>query len=157
MQSKRQDTPPRDGPDALQQSAELGSATGTQITDVWRRALDLYLNRLSRKAKDAILNASRETNLNQDNVEKILQPLQSQYNSLVFSRLLEKINPVVDHIHSFSTVFQVSLQAHPNPACLIWGGLSLILDISVFKYQLKAPRRPESPSDERMIMWSTAH
>ena len=127
----RNSTPPSGSPTPLQQSAGLVPAIGSPVSGIWQQALGLYLSRLSRKDKDAILKKSRVTTLNQDNVEEILQPLRSKYTSSVFSRLLEKINPVVEHILSFSTVIQVSLQAHPNPACLIWGGLNLVLEVSI--------------------------
>lgn len=130
--TKRKPTQRVVGLDLVQNSTNLDPTEDSSTSHIWQRALDLYISRLPEKDQESVLRASQEGNLNRDNLEQILGPLRSKYIKTNFNQVLKKINPTVEHILSFSTVVNVCLQSHPNPACLIWGSFALILEVGLF-------------------------
>ena len=98
--------------------------------DAWNRAVGLYINQLPNADRQIVLQWKEDVVLTRQNLEMVLAPLRQNYNDSLMSRFLRTINPIVTAIRSFATVIGLCVQANPNPAALVWGALTLLLEIT---------------------------
>ncbi|KAH8807700.1 hypothetical protein F5884DRAFT_857274 [Xylogone sp. PMI_703] len=68
--------------------------------------------------------------------QKILHA-QQKYSSKRSTRWLTKLQPIMDHLRTFSAAIAVLTQANPAIACLVWGSIQLVVDAtSTFSHTL---------------------
>lgn len=113
-------------------SASAPSANPDSVTELdalWQNALYLYVSRLPKEDQANVVLPAGLHALNQQTLEALLGPIRNEYSEDRFSQCLLRINPIINHIRSFAIVIDVTTQAHPNPASLIWGCLRLLLEV----------------------------
>lgn len=105
-----------------------GSSTVITSLD-WQDAMTLYIKQLPVEDQQSIISTTDDSALTAQSLETLIAPLIVKHKHGAVMKLLMKFGPTLEHIRSFATVVDVAIQSHPNAACLIWGGVKLILEV----------------------------
>lgn len=92
--------------------------------DKWLQAFARCQSQLSPKEATKVLRVTTY----QDMVVEV-DSLRDGYKKSLVTRALRSIQPFVQNLKSFSQIIDSAIQAHPNIAALVWGGLSLVLEV----------------------------
>ena len=118
----------------LVQTINLGAdhrvSSATSTSSIWHDAMTLYIRDLPKEDQHIIASTKDDSALTVQGIETLISPLIAKYKSGAVVKLLVKIGPTLKHIRSFATVVDVAVQSHPNVACLIWGCVRLVLEVS---------------------------
>lgn len=107
-------------------SASLNISTSS----VWHDAITRYIKKLPDDDQRSIISTKDDSALTAQSVETLISPLIAKHNNGRVMKMLIKFGPILQHIRSFATIVDVAVQSHPNVACLIWGGVRLILEVN---------------------------
>ena len=55
--------------------------------------------------------------------------LRNQYSNKIFSRCITKLDSTFTSLHKFTQAISSMVQANPQAACLIWGGVLVVLKV----------------------------
>ena len=102
----------------------------TSTSSVWHDAITRYITQLSDEDQQSIISTKDDSALTAQSIETIISPLMAKHKQGGVMKLLIKLGPILQHIRSFATIVDVAVQSHPNVACLIWGGVRLILEVN---------------------------
>ena len=91
--------------------------------------MDLYIKQLPERDRHCIVSTKDDSALTVQSLEALWSPLIVQHKQGTVMKLLIRLGPVLQHIRSFATIVDIAVQSHPNAACLIWGGVRLILEV----------------------------
>ena len=109
---------------------EHDSSSAVSTSSLWHDAMTLYIRQLPGEDQQSILSTKDDSALTTRSVETLIAPLIAKHKHGVVMKLLLKFGSTLQHIRSFATVVDVVVQSHPNVACLIWGAVRLILEVS---------------------------
>ena len=98
-------------------------------SSIWHDAIVLYISQLPDRDQQSIISTKDDSALTSQSIETLIAPLITKHKHGVVMRLLVKLGTTLQHVRSFATVVDVAVQSHPNVACLIWGGIRLILQV----------------------------
>lgn len=101
----------------------------TSTSSIWHDAITLYIKQLPDEDQQSIISTMDDSALTAQSVEALISPLIAKHKHGAITKLLLKLGPTLQHIRSFATIVDVAVQSHPNVACLIWGGVRLILEV----------------------------
>ena len=105
-----------------------GSSTAS-TSSVWHDAMTLYIKQLPEEDQRSITATKDDSALTAQSIETLIAPLIAKYKHGAGMKLLVKFGSTLQHVRSFATIVDVAVQSHPNVACLIWGGVRLILEV----------------------------
>lgn len=113
----------------LVKSIERRGSSTASTSSVWHDAMTLYIQQLPDKDQQSIISTKDDSALTAQSIETLIAPLIAKHEHGSMMKLLMKFGSTLQHIRSFATVVDVAVQSHPNVACLIWGGVRLILEV----------------------------
>ena len=90
-----------------------------------------YIQQLPDEDQQSIISTEDDSTLTAQSLKNLMLPLIAKHKHGAVVQLLMKLGPVLQHIRSFATIVDVAVQSHPNLACLIWGSVRLILEVSL--------------------------
>ena len=61
-----------------------------------------------------------------------LEILQAKYKRKTIPNILSRIEPFLSNLRSFHGIIDTAVQAKPDVAALIWGGIKLVLEVTSF-------------------------
>ncbi|KAI1422503.1 hypothetical protein F5Y12DRAFT_762389 [Xylaria sp. FL1777] len=111
-------------------SGRSNGLTETSVDSLWQTAVKRFVSRLPAADQQVVTAIDSNSTLNQQVLEAIFQPVKAAYSDSHFFKCLDLVHPIVNHVKSFAVVIDVLSQACANPACLIWGSIKLLLEIS---------------------------
>lgn len=100
-------------------------------SSVWHDAITRYIKQLPNEDQQSIISTKDDSALTAQSIKNLVSPLIAKHKDGAVIKLLMKFGPILQHIRSFATVVDVAVQSHPNVACLIWGGVRLILEVNL--------------------------
>lgn len=109
--------------------AEHRGSSKVSTSSVWQDAMTLYIKQLPAEDQQSIISTTDDSALTVQSIETLIAPLITMHKHGAVMKLLVKFGPTLQHVRSFATVVDVAIQSHPNAACLIWGGIKLILEV----------------------------
>lgn len=96
------------------------------VAIMWSKALEQYAAGLEKQARERILSIpSLEALLSEIGV------LRAQYAKKTWARIFDRLNPILQSLSGFNQCVQTFTQAAPKGFILLWGSLSLILEVIV--------------------------
>lgn len=98
-------------------------------SSIWHDAMTLYIEQLPEEDQQSIISTKDDSALTAQSIEILIAPLIAKHKHGAVVKLLLKFGSTLQHIRSFATIVDVAIQSHPNVACLIWGGVRLILEV----------------------------
>ena len=98
---------------------------------VWHAAITRYIKQLPDEDQQSIIATKDDSALTAESLKTLISPLIARHKQGAVMRLLLKFGPTLQHIRSFATIVDVAVQSHPNVACLLWGGVRLILEVNL--------------------------
>ncbi|KAI1617986.1 hypothetical protein EDD37DRAFT_676913 [Exophiala viscosa] len=104
----------------------LGPTTTNNPADLWVLAFQKCKARIPEKQLARVLQVQTFEQLKA--AVESLQKIQGQRHSL---RALKRIDPFLLNIKSFSSAIDTMVQANPNIAALCWGGIKIVLELSI--------------------------
>ena len=99
------------------------------ISPLWHQAMSQYVENLSADDQRSIVSMKDDSALTTQNLERLFIPLLEQHKRGNVNKLLLTFGSTLRHVRSFATIIDVAVQSHPNVACLIWGGIRLVLEV----------------------------
>ena len=90
-----------------------------------------YIKQLPNEDQQSIISTEDDSALTAQGLKNLLSPLIAKHKHGAVMQLLIKFGPILQHIRSFAIIVDVAVQSHPNVACLIWGSVRLILEVSL--------------------------
>lgn len=90
-----------------------------------------YIQQLPDGDQQSIISTGDDSALTAQSLKNLMLPLIAKHKHGATMQLLIKLGPILQHIRSFATIVDVAVQSHPNLACLIWGSVRLILEVSL--------------------------
>ena len=98
---------------------------------IWHDAMTRYIKQLPDEDQQSIISTEDDSALTAQSLKTLISPLIAKHKHGAVMQLLIKFGPIFQHIRSFATIVDVAVQSHPNVACLIWGSVRLILEVSL--------------------------
>ena len=98
---------------------------------IWHDAMTRYIQQLPDEDQQSIISTDDDSTLTAQSLQNLMLPLIAKHKHGTVMQLLIKLGPILQHIRSFATIVDVAVQSHPNLACLIWGSVRLILEVSL--------------------------
>lgn len=95
------------------------------FTQIWDEAKAYYLAHLNEQDR---LRIESVTDLK--TLKGRAQTLQRRYANGRTAHYLNRINPFLGQIRSFSRIINTIVQSHPEVAALVWGSLAFVLEVS---------------------------
>ena len=95
---------------------------------LWDEMLDAHIRRLSDKHR-ALVTGS-EYHLTYSRIMDTVDRVSRETRMKKLPSCLAKLKPAFQHLHSFSEGISTMAQAQANPACLIWGGINILLTVT---------------------------
>jgi hypothetical protein len=95
-----------------------------ELQAVWEEAIQQYVQTLTAKERDCMGKIN--------SLEQLLERawgLHKKYDSRRLASVLRRLSPFLAHLNSFSGVVNTFAQAHPQPTCLIWGSIAIVLEV----------------------------
>ena len=117
------------------------SSPTVSTSSIWHDAILLYISQLPDRDQQSIMSTKDDSALTSQSIETLIAPLMTKHEHGVVMRLLVKLGPTLQHVRSFATVVDVAVQSHPNVACLIWGGVRLILQVCSSAKNMMTPKK----------------
>lgn len=112
---------------ALENEHRCSSTAST--SSVWHDAITLYIKQLPEEDQQSIISTKDDSALTAQSIDTLIAPLIAKHKHGAVMRLLVKFRSTLQHVRSFAMVVDIAVQSHPNVACLIWGGVRLILEV----------------------------
>ena len=98
---------------------------------IWHDAMTRYIRQLPDEDQQSIIATEDDSALTAQSLKTLMSPLIAKHKHGAVMQLLIRFGPILQHIRSFATIVDVAVQSHPNVACLIWGSVRLILEVSL--------------------------
>ena len=98
-------------------------------SSIWHSAMTTFIRKLSNEDRQAIVLTKDDSALTVQSLEKTFKPLLEKHQQGTVMKAIQKFESTLQHVRSFATIVDVAIQSHPNVACLIWGGIRLILEV----------------------------
>lgn len=96
------------------------------IGEKWRIAVENCKKKLPPKELTRVVQTKTYDDLNRSIVG-----LRKTYQQKTVVRALNRIDPFLRNLHSFNSVINTATQSNPDIAALCWGGIKLILELSI--------------------------
>jgi hypothetical protein len=96
-----------------------------QLWDIWNEARAFHNARLTARERKHVTEVT--------SLEELIgkaRKLNAKYRKHRLASFLERINPFLAQLRSFSQIINALVQSHPEIAALVWGSVSLILEAS---------------------------
>jgi hypothetical protein len=96
-----------------------------QLQEIWNKARAFHNARLTARERKHITEVT--------SLEELIgkaSKLNAKYRKSKLALFLERINPFLAQLRSFSRIINTLIQSHPEIAALVWGSVSLILEAS---------------------------
>ena len=103
----------------------------TSTSSVWKDAVTRYIKQLPDEDQQSIISTKDDSALTAQSLKNLIAPLIAKHEHGAVMQLLIKFGPTLQHIRSFATIVDVAVQSYPNVACLVWGGVKLILEVNL--------------------------
>ena len=91
---------------------------------VWEEAKQHYVQTLTTKERDCM----EKINSLEQLLERV-RGVQKKYNKRKLVSTLRRLSPFLANLNSFSSIGNTLAQAHPQPTCLIWGSIAIVLEV----------------------------
>lgn len=99
-------------------------AANNTIQALWQTAFERCRRKLTAKDLANILQINTYDELTQS-----ISVLRKSYKQRTVSRALNRLTPLLSNLQSFHGVIDTTVQANPEIAALIWGGIKLALEV----------------------------
>ena|SRR2546421_7007179 len=96
-----------------------------QLSTIWNEARAFHNDSLTEHERKHVTEVTSLEEL----VERASK-LKAKYRKHRIVALLRKIHPFLAQLRSFSRIINTLVQSHPEVAALVWGSVSLILEVS---------------------------
>ena len=96
-----------------------------QLWDIWNEARAFHNARLTARERKHVTEVT--------SLEELIgkaSKMNVKYRKHWLALFLERVNPFLTQLRSFSQVINTLIQSHPEIAALVWGSVSLILEAS---------------------------
>jgi hypothetical protein len=96
-----------------------------QLKDIWNEARAFHNARLTARERKHVIEVT--------SLEELIgkaSKMNVKYRKHGLVLFLERINPFLTQLRSFSQIINSLIQSHPEIAALVWGSVSLILEAS---------------------------
>jgi hypothetical protein len=90
----------------------------------WIKAQDIYLASLTPSQIRSIRSITTQSEL-----LNITKEYRKRYNSRGFAKLLDRVNPFLAQLHSFSHIIKTYVSSDPKFAALVWGSVTFVLEV----------------------------
>jgi hypothetical protein len=90
----------------------------------WTKAQDTYLASLTPSQIRSIRSITTQSELLNTTKE-----YRRRYNSRGFAKLLDRVNPFLAQLHSFSDIIKTYVSSDPKFATLVWGSVTFVLEV----------------------------
>ncbi|KAI1137571.1 hypothetical protein F5Y05DRAFT_387620 [Hypoxylon sp. FL0543] len=97
----------------------------TDVQAVWISALDEFLGSLDEDDRRNVVSISGI-----DDLLQRVQSLRGSYNSSRLTRAIDRLQPVFKWLQSYNECVKIYLNAAPQPFVLLWGSLSLAIEVA---------------------------
>lgn len=104
----------------------LGMATSSEVTNDWQTAFRKCTSQLKPEETIQIFRVT-----SYEDLQSSIATLEANYRQKRISKVLSRIEPFLSNLRSFQGVVDTAIQAKPDVAALIWGGIKLVLEASV--------------------------
>lgn len=98
---------------------------------LWDDMLDAHVQKLS--DKDRALATAPEYDITYSCVMATVDRMSREAKMQKLWKYLDKLKPAFEHLRSFSSGISAIAQVQANPACLIWGGVYILLTVRLFQ------------------------
>lgn len=99
---------------------------GSEVTDYWQIAFRQCTSQLKPEESDQIFRVTSYEDLHSS-----IAILEKDYKQKRITKTLSRIEPYLSNLRSFQGVVDTAIQAKPDVAALIWGGVKLVLEASM--------------------------
>lgn len=90
----------------------------------WIKAQDTYLASLTSSQIRSIRSITTQSELLNTTKE-----YRRRYSSGGFAKFLDRVNPFLAQLNSFSNIIKIFVSSDPNFAALVWGSVALVLEV----------------------------
>lgn len=101
-------------------------APSSHVVDDWQVAFRRCTSQLKSEETVQIFRVTSYEDLHSS-----IAALQKDYRQKRITRILSRIEPFLSNLRSFQGVVDTAIQAKPDAAALIWGGIKLVLEASL--------------------------
>lgn len=106
-------------------------SNGNSQSSIWQKAFNEHLSKLQPHDRDYIVHNGFSSGVTQEQVRDVVRSLELSYSRKLPSKTLARIYPIASHIQSFGRIVDVMVQSNPSIAALIWGGVRLVLEVTL--------------------------
>lgn len=114
------------GPSTAVATPGLGPVSASATASKWQEACQRCKGLLDPKDAAVILAVPSYQHL-----KIAVSGMEQTYKDRKTAKVLERMAPFIEKIRSFSGVVDTAIQANPDVASLVWGGIKLVLEACV--------------------------